>query len=393
MGDDNIDVGGTGEIGDNDPEYNPEGGDVDPGGTGEIGDNDPEYDPEDGEIDVGGAGYYDDGLIILDNPKSNKIKDITIHSISFGEAGRDKSVPSVNHLNTWRDWHMVPTSRPSVNPPKTRTRHVTVPGRDGTLDYTQAMGGIYYENRTGTWEFAVYHEVNESLGMSWADVYSDILTNLHGQELQVFLEDEPEYFYTGRVMVKEWKSDKWFSTVILEYDLDPYKWSVDRYDALGLHDKVTNEYNWKRYAVWFEFPVPIISVFTKKPVNRFGAYIKFDNRDIEIDKVAFLVLTDEFPVCTIKAGYTGNTSSQVTYIPFVSYNDSIKADGYSRPVKLGTDTFTLMDNTYYYTQNKFSVWLKTNQRVRLREYTIGRGSNSFDIFENDEDSFIDFLMN
>lgn len=383
MGDDNIDVGGTGEIGDNDPEYNPEGGDVDPGGTGEIGDYDPEYDPEDGEIDVGGAGYYDDGLIILDNPKSNKIKDITIHSISFGEAGRDKSVPSVNHLNTWRDWHMVPTSRPSVNPPKTRTRHVTVPGRDGTLDYTQAIGGIYYENRTGTWEFAVYHEVNESLGMSWADVYSDILTNLHGQELQVFLEDEPEYFYTGRVMVKEWKSDKWFSTVTLEYDLDPYKWSVEE-----LPESPTA---WRKYAAWFEFPVPIISTFTKKPVNKFGAYIKFENTEADPEKVAFLFNTEKFPTCKIKAGVTGENINPAIFIGIAAYNEYIKVDGYDRPLKLGTETMTLRNGAYYYTPTKMKIKLQTNQGIALREYTIQRGTNYVEVFENDEEGFIEYL--
>lgn len=381
MDDDNIDVGGSGNIGDDDIDIDLEGGDVDVPGSGDISDLDPEYDLEDGEIAVEGPGYINEIDLILDDPKL-KIPVITVHSISFGEAGRDKTIASTNHLNTWRDWHMVPTSRPSVNAPKARTNQVTVPGKDGILDYSEVMGGVRYENRTGTWEFAVYHEINEALGLKWTDIYSDLMTNIHGQELQVFLEDEPKYYYTGRVFVKNWKNDKWFSTVTLEYDLDPYKFTVERFGTKNnLYDAVTGEYNYKQYAVWFQFPVPVISKFAKKPVDRLGAYIKFPE-DAVVEKAAFMVDTDDYPTVRIKAAAAGQYIAPAVFVPYVSYGDMIKADGYKKPQKLGTETMVARNGKYYYTANLFEGELKTSGRYNITEYSIEAGSNMFELFDN-----------
>ena len=282
---------------------------------------------------------------------------------------------------------MVPTSRPSVNAPKARTNQVTVPGKDGILDYSEVMGGVRYENRTGTWEFAVYHEINEALGLKWTDIYSDLMTNIHGQELQVFLEDEPKYYYTGRVFVKNWKNDKWFSTVTLEYDLDPYKWTVERYDDVSDLYSLDGTYNWSRYSAYFQFPVPIISNYSKKPVNRYGAYIHFKNKAAKVNKVAFLFKTDKFPLCTIKAGVVGTDIPEATFVPYVSYDNQLKATGYHRPQKLGTENLSLVDGIYYYSKNLLDIRLRTNNKVPLTQYTIEAGSKDVKIFINDENAF------
>lgn len=39
------------------------------------------------------------------------------------------------------------------------------------------------------------------------------------------LEDDPSYFYVGRIGVNQWKSDKNYSTVVLDYDLSPFKYA------------------------------------------------------------------------------------------------------------------------------------------------------------------------
>lgn len=316
----------------------------------------------------------------------DNIPDLSVHSISFGEAGRDKTVASVNHLNTWRDWHMVPTSRPVVNPPKPRTNFLTVPGRDGSIDYSEVMGGISFENRTGTWEFAVYHDINESLNISWAQLYSEIMTNLHGRELQVFLEDEPRYFYTGRISVKSWKSDKYYSTVTLEYDLDPYKFTVDRYTVNGLYSD-SDEYNWKKYCVWFEFPTPVVSKFCKKPINKVGAYIKFDDAYAQIDKVGFMIDDDDYPDVVIKAAVSGINVSPATFVPFTAYDDLIRVDGYKRPNKLGTEVLSLRNNSFYYTNNLLRISMLTANKNAIPEYIIKDESPDFEVFDTEADLF------
>ena len=52
--------------------------------------------------------------------------------------------------NTWDDWHLIPTSRPVVNPPSVKTNMIEIPGGDGVLDLTTALAGrVLYKNRTG----------------------------------------------------------------------------------------------------------------------------------------------------------------------------------------------------------------------------------------------------
>ena len=129
------------------------------------------------------------------------------HSITIGDK------------NTWDDWHLVPTSRPVVNPPKAKTNYIEVPGADGVLDVSSVFTGqILYSNRQGTWEFRV-----DPKFMDWTEIYSLIMKDVHGNFVKVILEDDPEYYYEGRLFVNQWLSDKDNSTITIEYNLAPYK--------------------------------------------------------------------------------------------------------------------------------------------------------------------------
>lgn len=131
------------------------------------------------------------------------------YSITFGDK------------NTWWDWHIVPTSRPLVNPPEVKTEYVDIPGANGALDYTEAFG-VRYKNREGSWEFMVMNGYQE-----WHVLYSEIMDYLHGKSMRVQLESEPGYFYKGRFFVDSWKSGDHYSTVTIRYIMDPYRYPSD----------------------------------------------------------------------------------------------------------------------------------------------------------------------
>lgn len=132
------------------------------------------------------------------------------HSISFGEK------------NTWDDWRLVPASRPVFNPPAQKVKTLDVPGGDGVIDLSRALTGYpVYQNRTGSFEFIVLNDFK-----LWQMAYSDIMDYLHGQTMRAVLEDDPEYFYEGRFTVNAWKSEKNWSRIVFDYDVGPYKWTV-----------------------------------------------------------------------------------------------------------------------------------------------------------------------
>lgn len=140
--------------------------------------------------------------------------------------------------NTWSNWHLIPTTRPVVNPPPVNEKYVEIPGRNGSIDLTTFLSGSpTYGNRKGSWEFYVICKGMEvslptgylttsqknALWADWKTAYDTILNYLHGKNHSVALDDDPDYVYTGRMTVNSFKSDKDNSTITIDYVLAPYK--------------------------------------------------------------------------------------------------------------------------------------------------------------------------
>lgn len=135
------------------------------------------------------------------------------HSVIFGDK------------NSWADWYLLPTSRPVINPPKPKTKFVDIPGADGYLDMSTVLtGDITYEARTGSIEFIVDNgQLSAYKADLWSALYSAIMDYLHGQIRKVVLEDDPAYYYEGRLSVNSWKSEANNSKIVIDYTLNPYK--------------------------------------------------------------------------------------------------------------------------------------------------------------------------
>ena len=128
-------------------------------------------------------------------------------------------------INTWDDWHLIPTSRPVFQQGKTKTTYIDIPGADGHLDLTESLSGYpAYQNREGSIEFIVANGWRKS----WATGFSQFANWLHGKRLRVVLDDDPEYFYEGRFELNEWKSNNngTWSNITIDYNLKPYKYSA-----------------------------------------------------------------------------------------------------------------------------------------------------------------------
>ena len=148
-----------------------------------------------------------------------------------------------NMKHTWRDWKIVPTSRPIFKPPNIKRVEVAIPGADGILDMTESLTGeVHYNNRSGSMEFQVENK------NSWYDVYSDILDFIHGQQMKAIFDDEPVYYYTGRFSVNEWKSEQYRSKIVIDYNVEPYKMEMFssledwEWDSFNFESGIIREY-------------------------------------------------------------------------------------------------------------------------------------------------------
>ena len=99
-----------------------------------------------------------------------------------------------NDKHTYRDWGLLLRSRPQITPPTPKLKMISVPGSDRIIDLTQALTGeVHCEPRTIAFEF-----VTGAPRETWANLHSNILTYMHGQSVNIFFDDDPNWYYTGR---------------------------------------------------------------------------------------------------------------------------------------------------------------------------------------------------
>lgn len=137
-----------------------------------------------------------------------------------------------DYIDTWDDWKLIPSSRPVIAPPIERTKFVTVPGRDGSLDYSQTVPKrATFDDRTGKIEFYIENDYD---GWDWETAYTTICERLKGKRVRFALEDNPSHYYEGLLWVNQLKSDKGHSKITLEYRLHPTMYTL-KVEAVALN--------------------------------------------------------------------------------------------------------------------------------------------------------------
>lgn len=126
-----------------------------------------------------------------------------------------------NDLHSYYEWGLI-LSEKELKSPNIKTYTVEIEGSNGILDFTEFFGAVKYENRKLTFKFIKPQIVPDG----FLSLYSLVQDTLHGQKMQVILDDDPAYFYYGRVSINDWKSNKGIGEIVIEVDADPYKQSI-----------------------------------------------------------------------------------------------------------------------------------------------------------------------
>lgn len=107
--------------------------------------------------------------------------------------------------------------------PNARRHEVKVPGRDGTLDLTEALGGVYFENRNISLELNGNAITSEHFQRNCS-----ILRNaLDGRVCKLTFSDDPNYYWLGRVAVDAVRLGRHHMSITVKLDAYPYKLSLD----------------------------------------------------------------------------------------------------------------------------------------------------------------------
>ena len=146
-----------------------------------------------------------------------------------------------------------------------------------------------------------------------------------------------------------------------------------------------------RYAMYFKFGSKILSKYSSTPVDAYGAYVKFDDFVTGIYRVAFAVTGSagdiHRQVFVSYKGYMNGGSAGMTYVPYVSADGVIVADGLSNS---NINTFGFSENVsggkYYYSTISIGVNLADSQGNMLTNYTISTGSDNCRVFSSASDA-------
>ena len=109
-------------------------------------------------------------------------------------------------------------SAKSIGAPAPKLLSVDVPCGDGELDYTEFNGAVNYANRALSFDFTMIGAANEYLNK-----YSRLQNLLNGRKMFVTLSEDADFYYIGRVIVNEWRSEKAIGKVTIDVNAEPYK--------------------------------------------------------------------------------------------------------------------------------------------------------------------------
>lgn len=124
--------------------------------------------------------------------------------------------------HSYTDFGLFLASRPDISTPKVQTSYVQIPGADGSLDMTESLTGtVNYNDRTIKMTFKVIDARSR-----WSAVYSELQDYLHGQKMKIIFDDDPEFYYEGRLNVDSWKSEKRTATIVISGTVAPYKMEI-----------------------------------------------------------------------------------------------------------------------------------------------------------------------
>lgn len=105
-----------------------------------------------------------------------------------------------------------------VEPAQPKTEYLDLPGADGSVDLTEALGlGVLYNDRVIKWTTALRP------GADWSETMSAVSDAVNGLRMERICVDGSGFYYTGRVTVTSHRTDRLLKQITLEARCAPFR--------------------------------------------------------------------------------------------------------------------------------------------------------------------------
>lgn len=129
---------------------------------------------------------------------------------------------TINDINLFQAYQAPLKELHSVQPPELKSYFQDVPGGDGSVDLTTANAGRpTYNRREITMNFTCEQPANR-----WSSVMSELLKKFHGKEGKIIFEDDPDYYYIGRMELSDYDRNVLTGTFTITASAEPYKYEL-----------------------------------------------------------------------------------------------------------------------------------------------------------------------
>lgn len=132
-----------------------------------------------------------------------------------------EGTPTTYH--SYDDWGLYVVNTDYIKEPKQNTNYVSIPGRNGLIDLSEVLTGRpTYASR----------EINIKLAgrrnkVNWDSVISAFRNNINGRVCRITFDNDAEYYWRGRVDIKDFKSVLSLGTFTVDIpNADPYKYDI-----------------------------------------------------------------------------------------------------------------------------------------------------------------------
>lgn len=124
------------------------------------------------------------------------------------------------NYHSYDDFHLILASK-EIGAPTVKTMKIDVAGADGSLDLTDYFGEPKYGNVIHKFQFSTIVPQSE-----FAATFSAVKNALHGKKMRVILDEDPHFYYVGRLTVSNFTSSKGIGSISIEADCEPYKYKL-----------------------------------------------------------------------------------------------------------------------------------------------------------------------
>ena len=135
----------------------------------------------------------------------------------------------IDNTNTLDEYGLILLADVSYGTPAPRTKAVTIPEADGTLDLTEALtGAVRYGDRKIKFSLFAFRDIitgkpGKASEQSFAIIRQRLMNEIHGKRKKLWFPDDPDHYFIGRFNVGQ-KGAYNSGTIQVTVTADPWRY-------------------------------------------------------------------------------------------------------------------------------------------------------------------------